>query len=1077
MQEQSWNYLKILSCSSILLCIGIISSCNREEQPLEEAKSLFSMVSPQKSGVVFKNSVDPYGTTNMINYLYAFNGGGVGVGDLDNDGLSDIVFTANQGSNKIYFNKGEFNFDEQTLGEEESPQWSTGITLVDINSDGLKDIYICNVNNGKELQGQNQLFINYGNRTFKEAARDYNLDIKALSTQSAFLDYDKDGDLDMFLLCHSTHSPSNYSDSSVRSQYSPLGGDRLLENRNGKYVDVSKEKGIYQSNVGYGLGVAVADVNLDGWLDIYVANDFHENDFLYVNDGMGGFVETSQESFSHTSKFSMGCNIADVNGDMFPDIFSLDMRPEDEEIYKVSEAPDLPQTFDLKYSYGYNKQFARNALQLNAGIVNAGVPFFQESGSLYEVESTDWSWSPLIGDFNLDGYQDIFITNGIYRRPNNMDYLAYISNDIVQESGTDSTLIEAMPEGKQKNYLYLGKENGFENQSDLIEDNKPDISQGAAYADLDNDGDLDLIINRYNETAQLLENKTERKSFKLDFRKLKSAESSGAKIVLYTSQDNYYKELIITNGFQSSMEDVVVFGVKDNESLDSCIVYWNDNSFSTFRNIAFGKSLEVEKKNRQQGNYSSSLKQKNTDRRLDNVAHVENDFDDFVQDDLLLSRLGWEGPAFASGDVNGDGISDFFIGGASGSKSAIYFGSENGYQRGWSTQEIYEDVDAVFGDLDKDGDLDLIVAAGGGQMPDGHPQNTNRIYFNDGNGEFKESYYYVDTEKSNTGATCLSDVDGDGWLDVFFGGRSIVGAFGLTPRSELLRNIRGREFVAIPDARLGGLSKTGMITDAIWTDLNGDQKEELVVVGHWMPITIFWNTGEGLEKYEVPKSSGLYNCVKGYDIDKNGHIDLLFGNIGLNHNLYGDDYKLNLVINDFNKDTLIDHFPTYKKLGVELPAFHKSVMEGHFNGLKKSINTYEDYATRDVRSLFDEELTRRSFVRTIDIFESGVLFNQGNKKLELNILPRELQGAPIHAITAVGDDFLFAGGDHSFRPLVGHMSSRLIQSIKYKDGLWVTSKIRTLIDGQVRGMKVLSRDKNELLIIRNNGPASLVTIE
>jgi len=576
----------------------LLYACTPELVEEEVIDHIFVPRSPDSSHIDFVNEVDPYGEVNIINYLYAFNGGGVGIADLNNDGLSDIVLTANQRRNRIYYNKGGWIFEDGTedSGLLDEAQWSTGVSIIDINNDGHKDIYICNVHDGDLLHGVNRLYINQGNGTFVESAKAYGLDISALSTQAAFFDYDKDNDLDVYLLCHSVHNPANYSKASSRDTKSELGGDRLLENNGSTYIDVSEHAGIYQSGAGYGLGVSTADINQDGWPDIYVSNDFHENDYLYINDQNGRFLESSNLAFSHTSKFSMGCDIADVSGDGYPDIITLDMKPSDEFVYKKSEGPESHQIFELKRSFGYNDQFGRNALQLHSGHFRGDIPIFNEVAAAAGIAATDWSWSVLIEDYNLDSYPDLFITNGIYRRPNDMDYLNYISNDIVQQNENDSTFISKMPSGVFRDFLYTGGPDGlFSDQSSSILSNRPDVSQGAAYGDLDNDGDLDMIINNYNASPEILENRSSGQFVKIDFRHVPSVLSLHAKVQIYTTGGSLYKELLTTRGFQSTVEDIIVFGIPKGATVDSMIIQWNDGSVTRHHDIAINSMIKPTK--------------------------------------------------------------------------------------------------------------------------------------------------------------------------------------------------------------------------------------------------------------------------------------------------------------------------------------------------------------------------------------------------------------------------------------------------------------------------------------------------
>ena len=1059
----------------ILLILTVLSiGCHQDlEDKANDHDYLFVAHSGDQTGVRFSNELDIYAPTNIISYLYAFNGGGVAVDDLDNDGLSDIVFTANQGANVIYYNKGDFRFEVDSLAFGEDKSWSTGVTVVDVNSDGLKDIYICNVNNGKKLTGKNKLYINQGNRLFEEKSEEYGLDISALSTQSAFFDYDKDGDLDMYLLCHSVHTPGNYKDVSVRNNYNLLSADRLLENRDGKFVDVSSGLGIYQSSIGYGLGLVISDINLDGWPDIYVGNDFHENDYVYINQGGNGFVESSSQCFSHTSKFSMGCDIADMNRDGSPDVFSLDMRPSDEKIYKKSEAPDDPEVLAYKSSFGYHDQYAKNAFQVNSGFTEE-VPHFTEQSALHNIHATDWSWSVLLEDYNLDGYTDIFITNGISKRPNDLDYLDYISNDIVQKEESDSVFISKMPDGRWSNYLYLGDGETYQDASSRIDYQNKDVSQSSAYADLDNDGDLDLVVSRSNAEALLLENTSKNNRVKIDFRGVGSAELLGTKIFGYIEKGLIYKELYTVRGFQSSVEPIVTLGTGKLSRLDSIVIVWPNNKRSIYRAVESGSVLVpdiYESENREQID-----QEKVTESEIfSSVTHEENDYNEFIDNDLLIEKLSNKGPAFAKADVDGDGKKEIFVGGSIGYPSTLYKKTGEDYIPIWKTRIQYEDVGATFVDLDNDGDQDLVVAAGSGQYPLGHESNTNRIYFNDGAGGFTESYYYIDNLKASTRVASTADVDGDGWQDVFFGNHSDPALYGLAQRSRLLRNVRGKEFIDIPGDRISGLDQIGMITDAAWKDLDQDGHVDLVVVGSWMPVTVFWNTGEGLEKEVIEGTSGLYEAVCFGDLDEDGDADIVLGNKGLNHVYRGEDDHLVLALNDYNGDTLLDPLIAYRKGGSLYPVYHKRLLENRFIGLKKSIITHDQYAGITLTDMFPEDIMSRTFFKEVEELQSFVLLNKGGRSWGKVVLPKELQAFPINAVMSRGGLFYLAGGDNDYVPITGGEPGRNIWQMSLHNDSFELINLSTLLYASTRHL-AYDEEFNKLLVVRNNGPISYIDL-
>ncbi|MBK7872811.1 MAG: CRTAC1 family protein [Saprospiraceae bacterium] len=671
------------------LLIVIITSCT-DETP----ETLFRQLSPEETNITFANNLLESEDFNIIEYLYFYNGAGVAVGDINNDDLPDIFFTSNQGPSKLYVNKGGLKFEDisKKAGITEDFHWKTGVTMADVNGDGWLDIYVCHVGKYKFLNSRNQLYINNQDGTFAEKASEYGLDFQGFSTQSAFFDYDRDGDLDMYLLNHSIHDTDNFGKSHLRLQIDSLTGDRLYRNDDGRFTNITQESGIYSSKIGYGLGVAIGDVNDDGWPDIYISNDFHENDYLYYNTGDGTLSEAGDSSFGHTSNFSMGSDMADVNNDGLLDVFTLDMKPEDESVLKSSVGADPYNIYRFKLEYGYHYQYPRNMLQLNRGAgrgefskpaTSVGNAIFSEVAEIAGLDATDWSWSALLCDLDNDGWKDIFISNGIWRRPNDLDYLKFTSNKEVQQNATDMQLAGKMPSGLVPNYAYRNQGNlSFEKVSEKWGLNFTGCSNGAAYGDLDNDGDLDLVTNNINVSASVFENRSDEK-IKNNFLKIKLIDSYsknsfgiGARVEIITNEHRQVQELYATRGFQSASESVLIFGLGQAQQVDSLIIRWSDGGVQFLQNVPINQLLKIEKLNNLPKESFTKilhpLLEDISSQLKINFTHQENNYNDFDQEKLIPHKLSEQGPKLAVGDVNGDGLEDFYICGAAGQAGALF---------------------------------------------------------------------------------------------------------------------------------------------------------------------------------------------------------------------------------------------------------------------------------------------------------------------------------------------------------------------------------------------------------------------
>ena len=1103
----------------IVLFIWSCKSSKKDTQNL-----LFDTIDPSVSGVNFSNNLTETEQWNVVQYLYFYNGGGVSVGDVNNDSLPDIYFTSNQGSNKLYINKGGFKFEDVTdkAGVADAPtsdglQWKTGTTMADVNGDGLLDIYVCHVSTYKGLVGKNKLFINNGNGTFTDQAERLGLDMNGLCTQAAFFDYDGDGDLDCYLMRHSIHSSRSYRPVSARMEDDLLAGDRLLKNYGGRFADVSKEAGIHDGSVGYGLGLAIGDLNGDGAPDIYVGNDFHDNDYLYYNNGNGTFTEGMNQSMGHNSNFSMGNDIADFNNDGRLDYFGLDMKPEEENILKSSLGIEPYNVYDFKNKqYGYHFQFPRNMLQLNRGNLNHAThkdsdkesvknfASFSEIGQLAGVATTDWSWATLFADLDNDGWKDIFITNGILRRPNDLDYVKYISNQQVQKNASDLSLSKQMPEGKAYNYCFRNKgtldSSGiFENVGEAWGLNQYGLSSGAAYADFDNDGDLDLVLNNLNETATILKNKSE-SFFKNNYLKIKllgkgsNTEGVGAKVIAYTSKGIQMLEQSPTRGFESSIESVLHFGFSNQlnnevKTVDSLRVVWRDGSTQRLKNVSLNQKIILRQKDAtEKWDFKKPFLNEKVEPSI--VFHnVTNSFDfkykhqqppitDFENEKLLPHALSTDGPKIAVGDVNKDGLEDFFICAAAGQEGQLFFQNSNGgFTPFLLPKETNNQTAADFINYDGDKNLDLYTTSNGAQG------GYAKVYLNNGKNELASVSY--DSPAQNGSCVKPCDFDGDGDMDLFVGSRSDIKDYGITPQSFLFQNNGNGAFKNVTPQYFDDKGLMGMVTDAAWTDMNGDSKPDLVVVGEWMPITIYYNTGDHFDKVEMDNTGGWWNCVTAADMDNDGDSDLILGNMGLNSNWQASRTQpMSLYVKDFDGNGAKEPIISYYRQGIEWCYNSKDELTSQIPELKKLFPDYAPFAKSPFESVFTKTMLKGALRKRIQMFSSVYLENNGNGDLELKSLPLEAQYSTINAILVDdfdGDGFkdvILGGNFYEMQPSIGRFDASFGSVLRGdgKGNFTPLSPLQTgfVLRGAVRDIKKVG---DKIIVAANNEPLQVFEVK
>ena len=1089
---------KILRVIVYFCLISVLFSCS----VLNEKQ--FTKLSAKRTGIKFRNTIKETENFNHLHYSYLYNGAGVAVGDINNDGLTDIFFAGNLAKCRLYLNKGDFKFEDitQTAGVAAKETWNNGVTMVDINGDGFLDIYVCSSTDARPEFRKNLLFINNGDLTFTEKAAEYGITDPAYSTHSTFFDYDKDGDLDLFVINHSVDKYTSFNDKSTsyKNMKSSEYGHKFYINVGDRFVESTEKAGIISNVINFGLGITVADFNNDHWPDIYVCNDYYETDYLYINQKDGTFKEQMRDYFDHISFSSMGNDAADINNDGFIDLFSLDMLPNSNYEQKIVAGPQNYEKYKLLETRGFYNQTTRNMLQIN----NNG-KYFTEIGQYAGIFSTNWSWSPLICDYDNDGNKDIFISNGYGKNNTHMDVLSMLFSDMQKiqkgkKGMTDMDIINNVPATILRNYMFKSNGNlSFTNVADEWGFDEKTLSNGTAYADFDNDGDMDLVINNINDYAAIYRNNSNKKS-KNHFLKIKlkgagkNTEGIGARIDVTCGEKTFTQEFYPSRGYMSSMDHALIFGLGKASSVDTLQIIWPDLRVQTITNIKADQTITLDNENAVVKTFQPEPKIKTvftaiTENKPLNYKHKENKYIDFLKQPLLPFFLSTQGPFMTKGDVNGDGLEDVFIGGAKGFSGSLFIQKDD---NSFELQEMQcfendkgsEDIGVLFVDVDNDSDLDLYIVSGGNEFSLTSEKLQDRLYLNDGNGNFKKSFNKI--PKMITSGSCVkpADIDGDGDMDLFVGGRLTPGIYPIAPRSYILENDGKGNFKDVTLQKNKKLFTPGMVTDAEWVDFNGDGKPDLILTGKWMPVEFFLNTGTELKEITnetgLKNTNGWWNRIVSGDFDKDGDIDFVLGNFGLNSEIKASEKEpVTIYANDFDNNGSLDAIMCYYVNGTSYPLYSKDDLAAQIKNINQKYPDYKSFANLTISDMFSKKQLSEALVLHATNFSSSYLENLGDNKFKIHPLPVSAQLAPVYGIQK-GD---FNNDGNTDLILAGNFFESMIRYGRYDankgvlllgDGKGNFTDVPNIksglkIDGEVRDItSVKTKSGEELLILSLN---------
>ncbi|HAM09787.1 MAG TPA: RNA-binding protein [Bacteroidales bacterium] len=1000
--------------SLMMLIILSNASCNNDKG------KLFTALSHKRTGIDFNNIIRENEEFNILDYGYLFNGAGVGIGDINNDGLPDIYFCGNFVESRLYLNKGNFRFEDITnkAGVTGGGNWNTGVSMADINGDGFLDIYVVSSTDGRPRYRKNLLYINNGDLTFKESAAAWGIDDDSYSTHSAFFDYDKDGDLDLFVINHSLDKYA-HPDSAQKNMHDPIYEHKLFKNTGNRFVNASQETGMKTNIMNFGLGLAIADFNNDGWPDIYICNDYSEQDYFYINQKNGTFKEELENYFDHVSLSSMGNDAADINNDGFIDLFTLDMDPEDNYENKQVAGPDNFDLYSILKNTGFYNQTTRNMLQ-----INNGGRYFTDIGQYADIFATNWSWSPLLCDLDNDGLKDLYVSNGYGRNSTYMDaIMASVRQMSKQQRGmphmSKLEVVQTIPATILKNYIFRNNgDHTFTNVTETWGDEVPSLSNGTAYADLDNDGDMDLVANVINGYAGVYRNNSEKLTtnhylkIKFDGTGLNKG-GIGAKVEIRYKDKMQVQEFQPSRGYMSSMNHELIFGLGDAEVIDELKVIWPDLLEQLLTGIKADQTIVLRNRDAEPTDPKALQKIKPLlvpapDSTIIDFKHIENDYVDFRKQILLPHFLSTQGPHIAKGDVNNDGLEDLWFSGAAGTPGKLYIQRKDGAfeysrQQSFEADSNCEDIGAQFFDADGDGDIDLYVVSGGNEFTPRAPELQDRLYLNNGKGSFTKATNRLPVMITSGSCVKAADIDNDGDPDLFVGGRLTPEAYPLSPRSYILENNGKGYFTDVTDKYNRSLTEAGMVIDAVWADINGDKLPDLIIAGEWMKIRVFKHTGDALteitETCGLKDTEGWWNSIHAADFDNDRDIDFIAGNMGLNTRIkVSVSEPATIHAKDFDNNGTMDAIMGYYIQGVSYPFYAKDDLQAQLPFIKNKYPDYKSYSDQTLNDIFSAEELKDALLLKATLFASCYIENKGNEQFEIRPLPREAQYFPVYGI-------------------------------------------------------------------------------